>query len=72
LSGLGAVNGLSFDFSSSDSAGGFVNTPSYFAIDNISYQAVPVPAAAYLFFSGLVALASRKAIVARNAQKVQS
>lgn len=72
LSGLGAVNGLSFDFASSDSAAGFVNTPSYFAIDNISYQVVPVPAAAYLFFSGLVALASRKVIAARSAQKVQS
>lgn len=59
LTALGSVHGLSFDYQGSDVAFGFLNTPTYFAIDNIQVQAVPIPAAAYLFGSALFALGFR-------------
>lgn len=56
LSALGAVNGIAFSYDSSDPSPWGLNTPTYFAIDNIEYSAVPVPAAAWLFGSALVGL----------------
>lgn len=56
LSILGTVHGLSFEYSSSDVGSFGINTPQYFAIDNINVQTVPVPAAAYLFLSALTIL----------------
>jgi len=53
LSVLGQVNGLSFEYLSSDTSGSFLNTPAYFAFDNLDYQAVPLPAAAWFFASAL-------------------
>lgn len=61
FSSLGTVYGLSFSYSSSDIGDFGINTPSYFAIDNIDIQAVPVPASAYLFLSALCGLMIRKA-----------
>ncbi len=59
LSSLGLVSALEFSFDSSDDVGGYgINTPTYFALDNI--QAVPVPAAAYLFGPALAALLLRR------------
>lgn len=60
LSGLGAVNELVFALSSSDTGSFGINTPTYFAMDNLS--AVPVPAALPLLGSGLLVLiaASRR------------
>ena len=55
LSGLGAVYGLEFSLSSSDGGSGYdMNTPGYFALDNVS--TVPVPAAVWLLGSGLIGL----------------
>lgn len=53
LSSLGVINGLEFSYSSSDVGSFGINTPLYFAIDNIEYQAVPVPAAAWLLLTAL-------------------
>ncbi len=61
LSGLGEVYGLSFSLDSSDQEGGFgMNTPAYFAMDSMSV--VPVPAAVWLFVSGLALLGFRSRI----------
>ncbi|MGB5323821.1 MAG: DUF4465 domain-containing protein [Pseudomonadales bacterium] len=68
LSVLGTVSGLSFAFDSSDQSGGFINTPTYFAIDNINYQAVPLPGAGYLFLSGVAGLLLRNAGSIRSAR----
>lgn len=57
LAGLGAVFGLNFTLASSDSGQFGINTPAYFAMDNIQVAAVPVPAALWLFGSALIGLA---------------
>lgn len=55
LSSLGLVSGLSFELSSSDTSTfngqTFINTPAYFALDNLT--AVPLPAAVWLMAAGL-------------------
>jgi hypothetical protein len=56
LTGLGIVSELRFDFESSDVGGSGINTPTYFAIDNL--VTVPEPSATLLIGLGLVALAS--------------
>jgi hypothetical protein len=58
LSSLGAVRGLDFALESSDTAFGFLNTPSYFALDDIAV--VPEPASGALLALGLCALAARR------------
>lgn len=58
LSGLGVVNGLRFALDSSDVGAFGINTPGYFAVDNISV--VPIPAAAWLFASALGLLGVRR------------
>jgi hypothetical protein len=57
MSALGEVNGLSFSLSSSDNGQFGMNTPAYFAVDSISI--VPVPAAVWMFMSGLGLLGLR-------------
>ena len=47
LDSLGIVAALKFALSSSDVGAFGINTPTYFAIDNV--QPVPVPAALWLF-----------------------
>ena len=54
LAGLGAVNELVFTLSSSDTAAFGMNTPAYFAMENLT--AVPVPGALWLMASGLLVL----------------
>ena len=57
LTSLGQVNALTFSFASSDVGAFGINTPTYFAIDDLTSAAVvPVPAAAWLFGSGLIGL----------------
>ncbi|MBW1886687.1 MAG: DUF4465 domain-containing protein, partial [Deltaproteobacteria bacterium] len=56
LADLGIVSELRFDFESSDVGGGWINTPTYFAIDNL--VTVPEPGHALLIGLGLAALAS--------------
>ena len=54
---LGEVYALEFSLSSSDVGAFGMNTPAYFAIDNLTaVSAVPVPAAVWLFGSGLLGL----------------
>ena len=43
LSALGIVHGLSFDLDSSDTGAFGMNTPAFFAIDDLQYDPVPVP-----------------------------
>ncbi|HHO58726.1 MAG TPA: DUF4465 domain-containing protein [Thiotrichales bacterium] len=56
LSSLGSVYALEFTLSSSDVGAYGMNTPAYFAMDDLTTSAVPVPAAAWLFGSGLLGL----------------
>ncbi|VAW51388.1 hypothetical protein MNBD_GAMMA06-960 [hydrothermal vent metagenome] len=57
LSSLGSVYALEFSLSSSDTGAFGLNTPAYFAIDDlVSVSAVPVPAAIWLFGTGLLGL----------------
>jgi len=56
LTGLGVISELRFDFESSDVDGPWINTPTYFAIDNLI--TVPEPGVASLFGLGLMALAA--------------
>jgi hypothetical protein len=57
-SSLGKVHGLEFSLSSSDNGAFGMNTPAYFAVDNLSV--VPLPAGVWLFMSAISALGLRK------------
>jgi hypothetical protein len=57
LSSLGGVRALDFVIASSDTAFGFVNTPAYFALDDL--QIVPEPGTGVLAAAGLVLLGAR-------------
>ncbi len=56
LSSLGLITGLTFSMSSTDQGAFGMNTPAYFAMDNLTVTAVPLPAAIWLMGSGLLAL----------------
>lgn len=58
LSSLGAVNKLTFGLSSSDNSFGFMNTPAYFALDNLG--AIPEPTSLLLTAMGLGLWAFRR------------
>ncbi len=59
LMSLGEVFALEFSLASSDVGAFGMNTPAYFAMDNLtSVSAVPVPAAVWLFATGLLGLVS--------------
>ncbi len=58
LSSLGSVSGLEYALSSSDVGDWGMNTPAYFAMDNLSV--VPEPATTVLFGAGLVGFAIRR------------
>lgn len=53
LSTLGVVSGLRFALSSSDNGEYGMNTPAYFAMDQLGVSAVPEPAAGLLLLLGL-------------------
>ena len=59
LRDLGAVKELAFSFESSDVGTFGINTPLYFAIDNL--VTIPEPGSAALLALGLAGLASRRA-----------
>lgn len=56
LSSLGTINGMKFAMSSSDTGSFGMNTPAYFAMDDLMVTAVPLPAAVWFMASGLLAL----------------
>jgi len=56
LSGLGTVDAVQFDFSGSDVGQFGLNTPAYFAMDNLTFTAVPEPG------TGLVVVAVAAAV----------
>ncbi|WP_319526483.1 DUF4465 domain-containing protein [uncultured Desulfosarcina sp.] len=56
LTSLGVVYGLEFELTSSDTGAYGMNTPAYFAMDDLEINAVPVPAAVWLLGSGLLGL----------------
>lgn len=56
LSGLGVVDGMKFALSSSDTGLFGMNTPAYFAIDDLMVTAVPLPGAFWLMSAGLLAV----------------
>jgi hypothetical protein len=58
LSGLGSVAALEFSLDSSDQSFGFLNTPSYFALDDLVIA--PEPGPALLLGLGLALLARRR------------
>ncbi len=58
LTSLGDVTGLEFSLSSSDVGTYGMNTPAYFAMDNLN--AVPVPAAIWLLGSAMLAIVGFK------------
>jgi len=62
LSSLGAVTKLEFALTSSDNGAFGINTPTYFAMDELSVSAVPEPSEAALILAGLalVAFAARR------------
>lgn len=57
FSGLGSVDKLTFSFDSSDVGGFGINTPTYFAMDNL---VIPEPSAALTSLAGLALLARRR------------
>jgi hypothetical protein len=57
LSALGAVNKLTFGLASTDNDPRFgMNTPGYFAMDNLTAAAVPEPSSIVLLLSGLAVM----------------
>ena len=60
LSGLGVVHGLDFTLESSDNGPFGMNTPAYFALDDLTYTVVPEPGTGALLALGLAALRARR------------
>ena len=58
LSSLGPVKSLDFSLSSSDNSFGYMNTPAYFAFDNM--QLVPEPGTGLLVGMGLILMTLRR------------
>jgi hypothetical protein len=57
LASLGAVQSLRFSLASSDTGEYGINTPAYFAMDNLSVTAVPEPSACLLALAGVFMVA---------------
>ncbi len=60
FSALGIVDKINFSFESSDTGDFGINTPTYFAIDNITFTPVPEPSAFVLGLLGSIMLIRRK------------
>ena len=68
LSSLGPVRGLDFTLASSDNGVYGMNTPAYFAIDDLTYTVVPEAGTGSLLALGLAALAARRRASAGGAR----
>ncbi len=60
LTGLGSATEVRFSYTSSDTGSFGINTPVYFALDDLRTQAVPEPASMAALAAGLVALVRRR------------
>ena len=60
LSGLGAATSVRFTYASSDVGQFGINTPTYFALDDVRTQAVPEPASLAALALGLAAIRRRR------------
>jgi Domain of unknown function (DUF4465) len=60
LAGLGVVDSLQFDLVSSDVGAFGTNTPTYFALDNLSITAVPEPTSVAMISLATVAVSLRR------------
>lgn len=56
LSSLGQIDAMEFAMTSSDTGAYGMNTPAYFAIDDLTVTAVPLPTTIWFMASGLLAL----------------
>jgi len=54
LSSLGEVDALSFSFTSTDTGSFGINTPTYFALDNLEFTVVPEPGSTSLALLGTI------------------
>ena len=70
LSSLGRIDALQFAMSSSDSGLFGMNTPAYFAIDDLNVTAVPLPGSIGLMFGGLAMLT--RSMFARTGRGIRS
>ena len=59
VSGLNATS-LSFTYAGSDTSFGFLNTPTFFAADNIVIAAVPEPTGLILLWAGAISIGLRR------------
>ena len=66
LSSLGTVAALKFELSSSDNGDFGMNTPAYFAIDNLAVTAVPEASSLAMMLVGLVGVAGATALRRRS------
>ena len=65
LSGLGAATSIGFSYASSDVGAYGINTPTYFALDDVRTQPVPEPATFAALGLGLLAVVRRRKAGAR-------